>query len=87
MSTKSLFVDLDAKESAAVSGGGIWYGYSPYKPVENGTVVNFNLNKYLFVLGAGVTFGVPGLTAEEMNFAFESAVELGSDVKIHAGYL
>lgn len=37
---------------------------------------NFNLNNYLFILGAGVQFGNPGLTPLEIQFAWQSAIEL-----------
>ncbi|MBW4688714.1 MAG: hypothetical protein KME40_27420 [Komarekiella atlantica HA4396-MV6] len=59
----ALFTEITAEESATVSGG---------------TEVNFGLNQYLFILGAGTVFGVPGLTAQETNFAFESAVYVES---------
>ncbi|MBE9036571.1 hypothetical protein [aff. Roholtiella sp. LEGE 12411] len=58
-----LFTEITSEESATVSGG---------------TAVNFGLNQYLFILGAGTVFGVPGLTAEETNFAFEKAVAVES---------
>lgn len=50
-----LFTELSSKESAAVSGG---------------IGVSFDLDTYLFILGAGVVFGNPGLTPEEVNFAW-----------------
>ncbi|WP_341528628.1 hypothetical protein WKK05_04655 [Nostoc sp. UHCC 0302] len=61
----TLFTDITVEESATVSGG------------TYGDIVNFNLNKYLFVLGAGVVFGNPGLTADEVQFGFENAISLG----------
>ncbi|WP_341530774.1 hypothetical protein WKK05_16785 [Nostoc sp. UHCC 0302] len=61
----TLFTEITAEESATVSGG------------DYGTLVNFNLNKYLFVLGAGVVFGNPGLTPAEIQFGFENAISLG----------
>lgn len=60
--TNTLFTDITAEESATVSGG---------------TEVNFDLNKYLFVLGVGVVFGNPTLTPDEIQFGFEEAISLG----------
>jgi hypothetical protein len=55
----NLFTQVTVEESATVRGG---------------EVTNlFNLDQYLYVLGAGVTFGNPGLTTAEVEFAFESA--------------
>ncbi|NDJ25330.1 hypothetical protein GS682_27560 [Nostoc sp. B(2019)] len=67
--TNALFTDVTVEESATVSGG------TDYK--KDGTYVNFDLNGYLFILGAGVVFGNPGLTPDETQFAFESAIHLG----------
>ncbi|BCL37164.1 hypothetical protein [Nostoc sp. MS1] len=53
-----LFTELSSKESAAVSGG---------------IGVSFDLDTYLFILGAGVMFGNPGLTSDEVHFAWMSA--------------
>ena len=50
-----LFTELTSEESAVVSGG---------------TQVSFDLDTYLFILGAGVVFGNPGLTPEEIQFAW-----------------
>jgi hypothetical protein len=50
-----LFTNLSSEESAAVSGG---------------RVIGFDLNTYLFILGAGVVFGNPGLTPDEVHFAW-----------------
>ncbi|UKO97314.1 hypothetical protein [Nostoc sp. UHCC 0870] len=55
----NLFTEVTVEESATVSGG----------QVDN----LFNLDQYLYTLGAGVTFGNPGLTTAEVQFAFESA--------------
>lgn len=54
-----LFTEINPEESAAVSGGR--------------RVIGFDLNTYLFILGAGVVFGNPGLTPQEIQFAWESA--------------
>jgi len=54
-----LFSELNSEESAAVSGGSLQ--------------VSFDLNTYLFILGAGVVFGNPGLTPSEIQFAWESS--------------
>lgn len=53
-----LFTELSPEESATVSGG---------------ISISFDLNTYIFILGAGVLFGNPGLTKEEIQFAWESA--------------
>ncbi len=54
---KALFTDLTSEESATVTGGN----------------VSFNLNTYIFMLGAGVLFGNPGLTEQEIQFAWEQS--------------
>ncbi|KAF3885927.1 MULTISPECIES: hypothetical protein [Nostocales] len=54
-----LFTELNSEESAAVSGGA--------------SRVGFDINTYLFILGAGVLFGNPGLTSEEIQFAWEQS--------------
>lgn len=58
MEEKPLFTDLTSEESAAVSGG---------------IRVRFDLDTYLFILGAGILFGNPGLTSDEIQFAWQSA--------------
>jgi len=60
-----LFTELSSEESAAVSGG---------------RVVGFDLNTYLFILGAGVVFGNPGLTPEEVNFAWMNSFVFEYDI-------
>ncbi|WP_339394222.1 hypothetical protein [Nostoc sp. UHCC 0870] len=62
LENNALFTEISAEQSAVVSGG-----------VNN---FRFNLDAYLFILGAGVVFGVPTLTAEETNFAFQQAISL-----------
>jgi hypothetical protein len=64
----TLFEDINAEESAIVSGGYMSGGYhhkEPKSPYRND--LHFDLDKYLFVLGAGVTFGNPGLTPDEVQ--------------------
>ena len=58
-----LFTDLTAEESASVNGG---------------TQVNFDLNTYLFIIGAGVVFD-GGLTPQLIDFAFQSAISTNSN--------
>lgn len=53
-----LFTEISAEESAAISGG---------------IGVRFDLDTYLYILGAGVVFGNPGLTSDEIHFAWMSA--------------
>jgi hypothetical protein len=54
----TLFTELTPEESATVSGG---------------IRIRFDLDTYLFILGAGIVFGNPGLTYEEIQFAWQSA--------------
>ncbi len=54
-----LFQEITPEESASVSGGNLQVG--------------FDMNTYLFMLGAGVVFGNPGLTQDEIQFAWKSA--------------
>ncbi len=64
----NLFTEVNFEESATVSGG-------QTTPGTPGTgTFNFNLNKYLFIVGAGVVYGNAGLTANELDFAFEQAI-------------
>ncbi|MDJ0676064.1 MAG: hypothetical protein QNJ36_11880 [Calothrix sp. MO_167.B42] len=45
---------------------------------ESATVsggLTFNLDDYLFVIGAGVIFGNPGLTEDEVQFGWELAIQ------------
>jgi len=53
-----LFTEISPEESATVSGG---------------IRISFDLNTYMFILGAGILFGNPGLTKDEIQFAWESA--------------
>jgi hypothetical protein len=55
---KSLFNEVTSEESAVISGG---------------TSVNFDLNTYLFVVGAGAIFD-GGLTTNVVNIAFGKAL-------------
>ncbi|MGH1393170.1 MAG: hypothetical protein ACRAVC_03935 [Trichormus sp.] len=55
----TLFQAITPEESAVVSGGNLQ--------------VSFDLDTYLYILGAGVVFGNPGLTPDEIQFAWESA--------------
>lgn len=54
-----LFTDISSEEAATVSGGR--------------SRVSFDLDTYAFIIGAGVLFGNPGLTPEEIQFAWEQA--------------
>ncbi|MBR8838307.1 MAG: hypothetical protein DSM106950_30975 [Stigonema ocellatum SAG 48.90 = DSM 106950] len=69
--TSPLFTDLTAEECTTVSGGS--------------TQVSFDLNTFLFILGASVVFGNPSndpvLAREEYLFAFESAFVFGNGKK------
>ena len=57
--TISLFNEVTTEESATVSGGA--------------TTVNFDLNGYLFRIGAGAFFD-GGLTSNVVNLAFQGSV-------------
>ncbi len=59
----ALFTEISAEESSVASGG-------------HGNDFHFNLDAYLFILGAGVVFGNPTLTPDEIQFGFESAISL-----------
>lgn len=64
----ALFTEISAEESSVASGG---HGHGGH-----GNDFHFNLDAYLFVLGAGVVFGNPTLTPDEIQFGFESAISL-----------
>jgi hypothetical protein len=61
LENNNLFTEVPAEESAVVSGG--YY-------------FNFNLNAYLFGLGAGTVFGNPGLTADEIQYVWEQSLSI-----------
>jgi hypothetical protein len=65
----SLFTDLTDEECATVSGGS--------------TQVSFDLNTFLFILGASAVFGNasndPVLAREEYLFAWESSFVFGNN--------
>ncbi len=71
----SLFNELTAEESATVCGG--TFGLTPATPpapaATGGTTVNFDLNSYLFVIGAGAIFD-GGITTNVVNIAFTRAL-------------
>ena len=56
---EALFIEVTTEESEAISGGA--------------TTVNFDLNSYLFVLGAGAFFD-GGITTNVVNIAFGRAL-------------
>ncbi|BAT56509.1 unknown protein [Nostoc sp. NIES-3756] len=73
----NLFTEVNFEESATVTGGG-----------GGGTYVDFDLNSYLFVIGAGTVFGNPGLTPSELDTAFEVGLgieSIGGDKKYGGG--
>jgi hypothetical protein len=59
----NLFVEMNGEESANVSGGLVSTG------------LTFNLDDYLFFLGAAQVFGAPGVTTDEVQFAWEKAIQ------------
>ncbi|QLE56011.1 hypothetical protein [Nostoc sp. TCL26-01] len=56
---KPLFTEISLEEAAAVNGGYL--------------SVTFDMNIYYYIVGAAYVFGVPGVTNEELQFAWESA--------------
>ncbi|ARV57448.1 hypothetical protein BZZ01_01300 [Nostocales cyanobacterium HT-58-2] len=54
-----LFTQLTPEESEAVSGGS--------------SRVQFDLDTYFYILGAAIEFGNPGLTRDEVQFAWENS--------------
>ncbi|HEY9800280.1 MAG TPA: hypothetical protein V6D25_07970 [Leptolyngbyaceae cyanobacterium] len=71
-----LFTEIYSEESAAVSGG---------------RRVSFDWNTYFFILGAGVLLGNPGLTPDEVHFAWMNSFvfedDTTSDISIGVGSL
>ncbi|MBR8838300.1 MAG: hypothetical protein DSM106950_30940 [Stigonema ocellatum SAG 48.90 = DSM 106950] len=72
----SLFNELTAEESATISGGD--FGLTPTTTgsssgSKGGTTVNFDLNTYLFTIGAGAIFD-GGITTNVVNIAFTRAL-------------
>lgn len=59
MEPNILFTEVTDKQAATVCGGAV--------------IVSFNLNTYLYIIGAAYAFGNPGVTPEEIQFAWESA--------------
>ncbi len=71
----SLFIDLSSEASAGLSGGG-----RRHRPTRrghtHGTSAYFDLQGYIFGLGAGVLFGNPGLTPDEVQVVWERALSI-----------
>ncbi|MCC5614859.1 hypothetical protein LC605_07190 [Nostoc sp. CHAB 5836] len=67
LENNTLFTEVSAEQSSVVSGG---------KKGKKGNDFHFNLDAYLFVIGAGMVYGVPGLSADETYYAWESAISL-----------
>ncbi|MBW4642953.1 MAG: hypothetical protein KME23_08155 [Goleter apudmare HA4340-LM2] len=57
-SINQIFTEITSEEAASVTGG---------------LRVSFDWDTYFFILGVGVLLGNPGLTPEEIQFAWESA--------------
>jgi hypothetical protein len=73
---QKLFTEISSEESSVVSGG---VGIGDYGGGHGGHHKNdfhFNLDAYLFVLGAGVVFGNPTLTPDEIQYGWEKAISL-----------
>lgn len=66
-----LFAEIPSEESSVVSGGRR-RGHDR----DDRNDFHFNLDAYLFILGAGTVFGNPGLTPDETYHAWESAIHL-----------
>lgn len=60
----TLFTELTSEESAAVCGG---------------IRVSFDLDTYMYILGAAVLFGNPGLTSDEIHFAWMNSFIFNDD--------
>ena len=45
--------------------------------------ISFDIERYLFILGAGLLFGNPGLTKDEIQFAWERAFVFDNGHKNH----
>jgi len=83
----SLFTEITTEESATVSGGDgpvtlPVTGTTPTPPGSSttgttGTTVNFDLNGYLFRIGAGALFD-GGLTTNVVNLAFQGSISTKS---------
>ncbi|MBR8838301.1 MAG: hypothetical protein DSM106950_30945 [Stigonema ocellatum SAG 48.90 = DSM 106950] len=72
----SLFNELTSEESATISGGDNGYPFTltgSTTTKKGGTTVNFDLNTYLFTIGAGAVFD-GGLTTNVVNIAFTRAL-------------
>lgn len=68
LENNALFTEVSAEQSEVVSGG----GRRKYKKND----FHFDLDSYLFVIGAGQIFGNPGLTPDEVQVAWELAISL-----------
>ncbi|MDJ0695477.1 hypothetical protein [Mastigocoleus sp. MO_188.B34] len=55
----SLFTEINVDELITASGGT--------------NQISFDIERYLFILGTGFLFGNPGLTKDEIQFAWERA--------------
>ncbi len=64
----TLFTEITPEESVAMSGGG------------TAGVFDFDLNTYIFVVGAGTLFGNPGLTDKELDYAWQNAITIKKNV-------
>ncbi|MBR8838302.1 MAG: hypothetical protein DSM106950_30950 [Stigonema ocellatum SAG 48.90 = DSM 106950] len=70
----SLFNELTTEDSATVSGGTFPFSGTPTTPTTTGgTTVNFDLNSYLFIIGAGAIFD-GGLTTTVVDIAFRNGL-------------
>jgi hypothetical protein len=76
----SLFNELTTEESATISGGGYPFPVTGTTTTTNtgGTTVNFDLNTYLFTIGAGAVFD-GGVTTNVVNIAFTRALYTSSN--------
>ncbi|WP_414569444.1 hypothetical protein [Nostoc sp. CCY 9925] len=65
LENNALFTEVSAEQSQVVSGG---------KKRGHSDSLTFDLDAYLFVLGAGVVFGNPTLTSDEIQVGWEYAL-------------
>ncbi len=67
LENNTLFNEISAEQSEVVRGG-------KKRSHSNSNSLTFDLDAYLFVLGAGVVFGNPSLTSDEIQAGWEYAL-------------
>jgi hypothetical protein len=73
----NLFAEISNDEETQLSGGYGWHGRSSSPASQSadgsggGRRFSFDLNFYIFGMGAAYLFGNPGVTKEEVQFVWE----------------